>query len=572
MSTAKKLLVAGGVLALISLLPAGMLLLMVFALAGGASASDACLEQASSGSAASMVIDAGGPVRLPVVGRFQVMSEFNPGRVDPVDGKVRFHKGLDLAEIPAGGDVVAMKAGTVTRTYVEPWGANTVEIDHGGGITSRYLHLARWTVTPGQQVVVGQQIGIEGSTGHSTGPHVHWEVRVNGQLVNPRDWAKAQGINLPPKGGEGTAPAATTSPAPRVTSAAASVVPAAGPPPPLSGPLGPTIVPSSAPLSTSSSTRPVPDKVGVWTKPQLELALQIIKAGKDKGLDDWTITVGVMTSMGESGLTNINRGDAVRGDTKWSFQQGPEWGPASVRSVPYGAAGLFFAALVKVPDYHSLAPTIAANKTQRNADPYYYAPFWADAVQMVAALAGITPDTAGLAAADPIAAACNATFGTPSSNSATSNGPPPATSTPSASSTTPRPGPVTVPAPPPPPPALCPSTRTPAEDVVKGGAVRVLRCTSAAFPMLEPAVWTNRADTVDLRLNEFRTSTSRQTGWVAARWIQTNATSLGVKTIIFDSKIWTSSRALQGWLPYRGLAFDQDDTIAHRDHIEARTS
>ncbi|MEP7333145.1 MAG: hypothetical protein ABI692_13765, partial [Terracoccus sp.] len=84
MSTAKKLLVAGGVLALISLLPAGMLLLMVFALAGGASASDACLEQASSGSATTMVIDAGGPVRLPVVGRFQVMSEFNPGRVDPV--------------------------------------------------------------------------------------------------------------------------------------------------------------------------------------------------------------------------------------------------------------------------------------------------------------------------------------------------------------------------------------------------------------------------------------------------------------------------------------------------------
>ncbi len=534
----KKLIPIILAVAMVAGVPLGALMMFVVFLGNAAQAAQTCAPAQPDGTV--LVVDSGGPVRLPVVGRFKVMSEFNPGRVDPVDGKVRFHKGLDLAEIPAGGDVVAMKAGTVTRTYVEPWGANTVEIDHGGGITSRYLHLARWTVKPGQQVAVGQQIGIEGSTGHSTGPHVHWEVRVTGQLVNPREWAKAQGINVPPKGGEGTAPGATKGQGPPSASA-------------------PTVVPAAEPGPASSSgatAGPVPNQVGIWTKPQLELALQIISAGEAKGLDDWTITVGVMTSMKESSLTNVDHGDAVRGDTKWSFQQGPEWGPASVRSVPYGAAGLFFAALVKVPNYHSLAPTIAAHQTQHNADPYTYAPFWDDAVQVLAALKGAK--RASALGADPYAASCD----------------PATTPTPTSTPTTRRPTtpPVAVLKTPAAPAVACPTRGTLAEQLLPPSALNLMRCTAKAFPTQAVQTATPNTPIVRLPIANFRTSVGRSNGWVTANWIQQYASRLGATTVIYDGRIWTKTQTTAGWRPYQPAGGLTDDTIARRDHIEVRTA
>ncbi|WP_347350356.1 peptidoglycan DD-metalloendopeptidase family protein [Intrasporangium sp.] len=520
----KKIVLAGiAALTVLGVGPAAFVLMLVLFAAGGGAAAAACAPVA--GGAGLVVLDAGGPVRVPLVGRFVVMSEFNPARRDPVDGRVRAHKGIDLASIPAGGDVVAMKAGVITYVGPEPWGALTVEINHGGGFTSRYLHLARWTVQQGQHVAAGQRIGIEGSTGHSTGPHLHWEIRAGGKLVNPRDWATAHGLRLPPTDGTGTAPAQT-----------------------------PPVAPPAA--STTNGVPPsLPARVGTWRRPQLQVAAGIIRAGQARHLDDWTLTVGVMTSMAESSLRPLAHGDAVRRDTVGPFQQGPEWGPLAVRLDPHGSAGLFFDALTKIPGYRQLAPTIAAHRTQRNTDPFAYAPYWADAGAVVAALKGASQDTAGVLGADPAAAACPTD---PTPNGAAS----PAGDGSFGS---------TVPTMPGAPASACAPTRLPAEKQATAPARRVIRCTVAAFPGIDPTATATRPDTIDVPIPIFRTPTGRQSGWVVARWLQANANSLGVQTVIYDTRIWTADRAAEGWRPYRPLGWAIDDTIAHRDHVEART-
>ena len=96
-----------------------------------------------------------------------------------------FHPGIDIAN-DAGTPIVATADGVVTTAGWNAGGyGNMVDIDHGNGITTRYGHAQRVVVTAGQQVKRGQVIAYMGSTGFSTGPHVHYEVRVNGQAVNP---------------------------------------------------------------------------------------------------------------------------------------------------------------------------------------------------------------------------------------------------------------------------------------------------------------------------------------------------------------------------------------------------
>lgn len=105
-------------------------------------------------------------------------------RRDPFDGTQDFHSGLDISG-DHGQEIVAPADGTVTgASYTGNYG-NLVTIDHGFGLATRYGHLSRFAVTPGQQVRRGQVIGYVGSTGRSTSPHLHYEVLVNGQLTNP---------------------------------------------------------------------------------------------------------------------------------------------------------------------------------------------------------------------------------------------------------------------------------------------------------------------------------------------------------------------------------------------------
>ena len=106
-------------------------------------------------------------------------------RVDPVYGGQAYHEGIDIAD-DYGTQVVATAAGTVTFAGPTDGGyGNLVEIDHGNGIVTRYGHNSVVLVSPGQQVRQGGVISLMGSTGKSTGSHLHYEVDVNGTPVDP---------------------------------------------------------------------------------------------------------------------------------------------------------------------------------------------------------------------------------------------------------------------------------------------------------------------------------------------------------------------------------------------------
>jgi murein DD-endopeptidase MepM/ murein hydrolase activator NlpD len=106
-------------------------------------------------------------------------------RVHPVLGYKRMHNGIDMAAA-TGTPVYAAKSGRVTLTSFQAGGAgNYVSINHGDGFSSVYMHLNSYIVSPGQYVNAGQVIGYVGSTGLSTGPHLHFGISYNGKYVNP---------------------------------------------------------------------------------------------------------------------------------------------------------------------------------------------------------------------------------------------------------------------------------------------------------------------------------------------------------------------------------------------------
>ena len=114
---------------------------------------------------------------------FQLESRFGP-RHDPFNHRLSFHTGLDLSA-PYMSPVYATAAGVVTYAgYYSDYG-KVVEIDHGNGIATLYAHLHRFIVAEGQKVAEHEQIGFLGSTGRSSGPHVHYEVRVNDESQDP---------------------------------------------------------------------------------------------------------------------------------------------------------------------------------------------------------------------------------------------------------------------------------------------------------------------------------------------------------------------------------------------------
>ena len=106
-------------------------------------------------------------------------------RIHPIYGDRRFHYGVDLSA-PQGTPIVATRGGQVTTTAYEAGGAGYyVSINHLDGFSTRYLHMTHYIVSPGQYVSAGQVIGYCGSTGGSTGPHLHFSVYYNGEAVNP---------------------------------------------------------------------------------------------------------------------------------------------------------------------------------------------------------------------------------------------------------------------------------------------------------------------------------------------------------------------------------------------------
>ncbi|MDG5748127.1 M23 family metallopeptidase [Qipengyuania sp. XHP0207] len=106
-------------------------------------------------------------------------------RRDPFTGAGAMHQGLDFRG-PKGAPIYAAAAGRVTFVGRKSGYGKTVEITHGNGLMTRYAHMSAFRAKVGDQVAPGQTIGAIGSTGRSTGPHLHFEVRINNRAVNPR--------------------------------------------------------------------------------------------------------------------------------------------------------------------------------------------------------------------------------------------------------------------------------------------------------------------------------------------------------------------------------------------------
>lgn len=329
-------LVAAGLM-----LPVALLLLMMvvaaFFMGSSTSTAATCGVSTTGG---------GGPVRIPIVGSYTVTSEFGMrwGRL---------HDGIDVSS-GGGAVIVAAQGGTVSAVGSDgltTGRGNYIYVDAGGGVVHGYFHLVSVpTLAMGTTVATGTPLGIEGNTGHSFGAHLHFQVHVNEVPTDPRVWLTGKGVEVPPLGGTGVGPPPSGEPAD----------PGEG---------GGSVPPPGFPTSLAG-----------YNREQLINAAWIIKAGQSLNLDAWSIQVGVMTAMGESSLRVLDYGDGPGPDSRGLFQQRDSWGPMSVRMDPTGSSLLFFNALLKVPGYHSLEPTIAAHKVQINADPYHYRFWWPSAV------------------------------------------------------------------------------------------------------------------------------------------------------------------------------------------------
>jgi murein DD-endopeptidase MepM/ murein hydrolase activator NlpD len=135
------------------------------------------------------------PSLWPVEGR--VASSFGE-REDPLNGEGAFHSGIDI-DAPYGTPVRAAADGDVAAATVEAGYGREITLDHGHGVTTLYGHLSGFAVVPGDHVVRGQVIGFVGQSGRSTGPHLHYEVRLRDVPVNPHKYLRAtyeQAANL----------------------------------------------------------------------------------------------------------------------------------------------------------------------------------------------------------------------------------------------------------------------------------------------------------------------------------------------------------------------------------------
>jgi len=113
-------------------------------------------------------------------------------RLDPFSGEKSFHEGIDFPA-EAGTSILASASGKVVTAEVHPQYGRLLEIDHGNGLISRYAHTSALLVKEGDLVVRGQSVATVGSTGRSTGPHLHFEVRLNGVPQNPARFLQTDG-------------------------------------------------------------------------------------------------------------------------------------------------------------------------------------------------------------------------------------------------------------------------------------------------------------------------------------------------------------------------------------------
>lgn len=123
-------------------------------------------------------------MRFPTMKQFRISSSFNPRRVNPVTSRIASHKGVDFA-MPIGTPVVAVGDGEVLIAKQSESAGYYIAIRHSCQYTTRYMHLKKLLVKPGQKVKRGERIALSGNSGRSTGPHLHFELWINQQAVNP---------------------------------------------------------------------------------------------------------------------------------------------------------------------------------------------------------------------------------------------------------------------------------------------------------------------------------------------------------------------------------------------------
>ncbi len=121
--------------------------------------------------------------RIPTAKRYRISSSFDPHRKHPITGRISPHNGTDFAT-PVGTSVLAAGDGVVVKARKHPLAGNYIVIKHGREYSTRYLHLHRILVKPGDHVSMGQRIALSGNTGRSTGPHLHFELLKYGHPVN----------------------------------------------------------------------------------------------------------------------------------------------------------------------------------------------------------------------------------------------------------------------------------------------------------------------------------------------------------------------------------------------------
>ena len=129
------------------------------------------------------------PVRAPLSGEASLTSPFGY-RPDPFLGRPALHPGVDLVQA-YGSEIRATAAGRVIHAGWMGGYGNMVEIDHGNGLTTRYGHMSEVAVNEGDEVAAGAALGRIGTTGRSTGPHLHYEVRIDGEPVDPERFLQA---------------------------------------------------------------------------------------------------------------------------------------------------------------------------------------------------------------------------------------------------------------------------------------------------------------------------------------------------------------------------------------------
>lgn len=130
----------------------------------------------------------GGPMKWPIEGHYNITSNYGM-RTHPITGVYKLHTGVDISA-NIGTDFTAIANGIVVKAEFNNAYGNMVIIDHGGGVQTLYAHGSEIVATLGQEVNAGDVVLKVGSTGYSTGPHAHFEVRVQGNPVNPLDYVK----------------------------------------------------------------------------------------------------------------------------------------------------------------------------------------------------------------------------------------------------------------------------------------------------------------------------------------------------------------------------------------------